>query len=53
MSLQLEAEERAKRREAKDSHNLLRSTLDPLLARLSKVRWGRTLTRKLFAPQNT
>jgi len=35
-SMQLEAEERAKRREAKDSHNLLRSTMVPLLARLTK-----------------
>jgi len=35
-SLQAEIEERAKRREATDSHNLLCSTMDPLLARLAK-----------------
>ncbi len=35
--VQTEMEERAKNREAKDSHNLLCSTMDPLLARLAKV----------------
>ncbi len=34
---QTEIEERSKRREAKDSHNVLTSTMDPLLARLAQV----------------